>query len=166
MYNEHEAQAQVNHDEKGVRFGAIITSFVEHYLFQELTHYRKESVVPQTPWNVCKKEEHNNEEEIWRLYVPGTHSGRCQIKSIYSHCVLPYCMSLTKYIYSGFAVCCDCFSLVSFMSCLHISVKIINSSACVFPPPPFCCAADWLLLAVVKELLRALKKASCSLGVE
>ena len=38
------------------------------------------------------------------------------------------------------------------------------SGACVFPPPPFCGAADWLLLAVVKELSR--EKASCKLGVE
>ena len=56
------------------------------------------------------------------LDLPGTHSGRCQINSIYSHCVLPYCMSFTKYIYSGFAVCCDCFSLVRFyvlFVCLH-----------------------------------------------
>ena len=49
MYNEHEAQVQVNHDEKGVRFGAIITSYVERFLFQESTPYRKESGVPQHP---------------------------------------------------------------------------------------------------------------------
>ena len=41
MYNEHEAQVQVNHDNKGVRFGAIITSCVERFLFQESTPYRK-----------------------------------------------------------------------------------------------------------------------------
>ena len=49
MYNEHEAQVQVNHDDKGVHFGAIITSYVERFLFQESTPYRKESGVPQRP---------------------------------------------------------------------------------------------------------------------
>ena len=49
MYNEHEAQVQVNHDDKGVRFGAIITSYVEHFLPQESTPYRKESGVLQHP---------------------------------------------------------------------------------------------------------------------
>ena len=49
MYNEHEAQVQVNHNDKGVHFGAIITSYVERFLFQESTPYRKESGVPQRP---------------------------------------------------------------------------------------------------------------------
>ena len=49
MYKEHEAQVQVNHDDKGVRFGAIITSYVERFLFQESTPYRKESGVSQRP---------------------------------------------------------------------------------------------------------------------
>ena len=49
MYNEHEAQVQVNHDNKGVRFGAIITSCVERFLFHESTPYRKESGIPLRP---------------------------------------------------------------------------------------------------------------------
>ena len=49
MYNEHEAQVQVNHHDKGIRFGAIITSYVERFLFQESTPYRKENGVLQHP---------------------------------------------------------------------------------------------------------------------
>ena len=45
------------------------------------------------------------------------------------------------------------FLLLDFTSCLYIFMKIMISGACVFPPLPFCGAADWLLLAVVRELI-------------
>ena len=48
------------------------------------------------------------------------------------------------------------FLLLVFTSCLYVFMKIMISGACVFLPPPFCVAADWLLLAVGRELPRAL----------
>ena len=59
------------------------------------------------------------------LDLLGAHFRGCQITSIYSHCVLPYCMSFTKGIYSGVSNCCDCFS---FVSSYILSVQILENN--------------------------------------
>ena len=142
IYYEHEAQVQVNHDDKGGRFGAIITSYVERFLFQESTPYRKESSVPQRPWNVRRNEEDSNEEEgrCW-IYLEPTPGVVKTIVFIHIVYCLIACLFLNIFIQVLLFVVIV-FLLLVFTSCLYVFMKIMISGACVFPPPPFCGAAD------------------------
>ena len=99
MYSEHEPQVQVNHDEKGIRFGAIVTSYVERFLFQESTPYQKESGVSNA---LEHPQEEGGQQRRRRLMLDlsGTQSGRFKsIVFIHIVCCRIACLLLTIFIH-------------------------------------------------------------------
>ena len=150
IYYKHEAQAQVTSDDKGIRFGTMITVVCWALSVPGIDTIPEGKQRSPTPWNVRKKVEDNNEEGCRWIYLEPTPG----VGQYLSRCVLSYCMFFTIFQVWIFVVIV--FLLLVVTSCLYVFMKITISGACVFPPPPFCDAADWLLLAVVRELPRAL----------
>ena len=116
IYYKHEAQAQVTSDDKGIRFGTMITVVCWALSVPGIDTIPEGKQRSPTPWNVRKKVEDNNEEGCRWIYLEPTPG----VGQYLSRCVLSYCMFFT--IFSGLDICCDCFSLVScyvLLVCLH-----------------------------------------------
>ena len=84
------AHAQLNHNDIRIRFGAVIAIVCQAFSFAGTNSLPEGQRRP----NALERPQEGGGQQRRRLMLdlPGAHSGRFQITSIYSHCVLSYCM--------------------------------------------------------------------------
>ena len=100
----------------------------------------------QTPWNVRRRVEDNNEEEGWRwIYLEPTSGVLKSVVSIHIVYCLIACLLLKVFI-QVLLIVVIAFLLLVFTSCLYAFLKMMISGACVFLPAdiPQC---HWLAVA-------------------